>query len=661
MSKLGTKTEHEKAEDEAERLVRPSPSNKPPRRDKERGRVEVADPDTSSKDKDLSMNFKQIGGRVARMYMSIDFNTEKELESYLKDHPKADVSLHRVVDPKEDSKPEGGERPKKVRKKQVEKKISPESPSATPSKSDAEMDAELEAEMSGGASQLPKPGKPKTPKLDPKVPSQRKELVEQLKAELSEASYDDLYEKAMQEERTPEAEAALEALLARKDAFPSNNLVPANYKGGKLSDSSRQELTEHARNWDIFDYDANLYNIVELREQAKLEGNERASEYYTQVISTYEEVKGDLRGKQSLAEVDSISAILPTDLKGLSETQVEQRINREMAEYYQAGLYSSLGQVNKAREEMAKLIEETEEGSPERAYYEAVESTLDDLEERKGFDETMSSGALLSRMQEGHPELDPASVDFTDPKAVDGFMDRIRGLDDKALVALVKDDPEYAFWLGVDGTTNPSEAVLDTSQRNKLYDQMSRHFTLKGYYEQLRLSPDTGGHAPAFDPVQVKKYMQRRESERDLSREITIPSGFTEFMANLLESLMSTSKRQAMINGIAKALNTRTAQYRGMPGPVPASEMPAQPAWRLPSGALSLGYADYEAIIGEAVRWMKSSSLADVRTMPSVALETVCEMALDYGILTADDYKYAGMIDAPTYAKLHSILCKIFA
>lgn len=63
MHRLGTKERHERETEEVERLVRPSPKVKPPRHDKRRERVEAdPDPDLDGEDRDLSKNYKVIGG-----------------------------------------------------------------------------------------------------------------------------------------------------------------------------------------------------------------------------------------------------------------------------------------------------------------------------------------------------------------------------------------------------------------------------------------------------------------------------------------------------------------------------------------------------------------------------------------------------------------------
>jgi len=65
MDRVGTKDHVERETDEAERLVRPAPKVKPPRHDKRRERMDVDDdPDLDLTDKDLSKNYKTIGGSV---------------------------------------------------------------------------------------------------------------------------------------------------------------------------------------------------------------------------------------------------------------------------------------------------------------------------------------------------------------------------------------------------------------------------------------------------------------------------------------------------------------------------------------------------------------------------------------------------------------------
>lgn len=59
-SRRATRSPSEKEEAEVERLVRPSPKKKPPRTDRQRNQVDTED--AEERDRDLSMNYKDVGG-----------------------------------------------------------------------------------------------------------------------------------------------------------------------------------------------------------------------------------------------------------------------------------------------------------------------------------------------------------------------------------------------------------------------------------------------------------------------------------------------------------------------------------------------------------------------------------------------------------------------
>jgi len=72
--KKGTKTRTQAEDEEVERLVRPSPKKKPPRKDKRRNQVQIKDSDLGQgdrgDDKDLSLNYKRVGGEKIRQSTS---------------------------------------------------------------------------------------------------------------------------------------------------------------------------------------------------------------------------------------------------------------------------------------------------------------------------------------------------------------------------------------------------------------------------------------------------------------------------------------------------------------------------------------------------------------------------------------------------------------
>lgn len=93
MERKATKDQYERESEEVERLVRPAPKLKPPRHDKRRESVDPdKDPDLNTKDKDLSKNYKDIGGsvgaRVVTRWAKGLFAPKDEPKSKVKPPPK---------------------------------------------------------------------------------------------------------------------------------------------------------------------------------------------------------------------------------------------------------------------------------------------------------------------------------------------------------------------------------------------------------------------------------------------------------------------------------------------------------------------------------------------------------------------------------------------
>jgi tRNA nucleotidyltransferase/poly(A) polymerase len=117
-----TKTQIEKDDEEAEKLVKNLPKEKPPRTDLRRKKVKVEDPDLdgmdADSDKDLSLNYKRVASfhqRVAALRVAVRwmarsyedlnhpadplrvayvFQTKHQYDAYEKEHENADMSLH---------------------------------------------------------------------------------------------------------------------------------------------------------------------------------------------------------------------------------------------------------------------------------------------------------------------------------------------------------------------------------------------------------------------------------------------------------------------------------------------------------------------------------------------------------------------------------------
>lgn len=163
-----TKTVPEREDEEADRLVRPAPKDKPPRRDRRREQVQVDDDPDKEKDPDTSKNYKDIGGSVVRRWakkklirvrdrktgepVNVSPKTLKEKsDQYEEIKPEEKPSVEEAVKPETEAAPdtsaEGQVEPKKT-KKQKKKEKKEEKAKA---KAEAEAKAKAEAEAKAKA------------------------------------------------------------------------------------------------------------------------------------------------------------------------------------------------------------------------------------------------------------------------------------------------------------------------------------------------------------------------------------------------------------------------------------------------------------------------------------------------------------------------------
>lgn len=673
MKRDATKSDAEREEEEAQRLVRKSPTKKPPRRDKERGRVEQKDRDTDTKDKDLSLNYKDIGGKVARLYlMAMEFATEEAWEAYKEKHPGADRKDHTIQEQdesaqeEEDASPEEAVEEEEPHEKQLQ--IRPEADEAV------EELSETERSLMEELGQSVAPEEPKAP--EDMTPEEKVDARAQ-KYRDSGATYDDLYDKAVSDNPDSiDSQAARQVMLEQKQPYPEGvQEMPEDFEG-ELSAETRQKLETHAKNWDVYDHDAGLADVSERMAQALREKDQNKAAYYEEIQKVYEGARGDLRNLPSLSDENvNITKLMPskTALNKLDETAMVRQLNFDSPKLYQSALFSSKADVAKAIEDLDEVIEKQEEGSSAHKYYTELRGMMGEVLNKKSFDATTGYGQLLQTMEDAGKEgLDPSKVDFTDPDAVKGFVDNMRKLSDKELVDLVKDNPDYRMALDYDADTPSEGAVLSQAFRQRLFDYLTDDFLTQGYFEQLRMKPDEPGRARTFDPIQVKAFIIRRQQEQRATKtpENVSRDGFGAWMAQLLEALMDNEKKAhvraaSFARGMTRAYRAsathraRTAQYRGLPGPLPRKESPPAPEWRLPLGSMCLELEDYQLILREAKLWLTDSRLAYVRDMEGAQEDMLLCLALDYAIHTASQYKYAGMIDAPTYERLLGILRRI--
>jgi len=691
-----TKSDAEREQEEAERLVRPSPKNKPPRRDKERGRIQPKDKDTDGKDRDLSLNYKDIGGetlaqRVSRLFMGAEFATEEAWDTYQEAHPGADRKDHVVKDSEEggseedeSAKDSEGEAEKPKNPRQLKIREEPEEADAGEESAEAasgdageegedddaitDMERELLNEMRDNVPEVS--GEEVVPdNIDDSRGEQRQVLIDTQAQAFrdSGASYDDLYDVGVSDDPdSVQAQAAQRVMMEQKASYPKGmDEMPEGFRG-ELDADTKKVLEDHASNWDVYDHDSALQDVSEKLTQAGFENNPVQRMYYEQVKSVFEGARARLRNLPSLGEENTLESLLPDKkaLNALSDRGLVRQLNYDSPKLYQAALFSSQKDVDAGVAQLDALIKDSEKGSSAQKYYTELKEPLVSLSRKKAPDETTTYGRVLSRLEAASGDgLKPSEVDFTDEAQVSDFVEKIRKLSDKDLVELVKDEPGYRMALDIGPNTQAATAILEPAFKQRLMDELTADFLTKGYFEQLRLSPEEPGRARVFDPVQVKVYLTRRKKDQESTKTPeAVDSSFAAFFTSLLEDLMKSNKTaQAFSDGFTRALSrrNRVAQYRGLPGRLPVSERPPSPNWTLPSGSMSLLNEDYAEILSEAKVWLETDRLSFVRDMPGASEDSLYGTALDLGILTASGYRYAGMIDAPTYDRLLTILKRI--
>lgn len=218
---------YEREEKEVERLVRKSPTKKPPRIDKERGRVKVEDPDLDQTDPDLSMNYKDIGGSVAVRYVGA-FEYDPDADTTVLEEEEGDEF------PEEESLDED------------------------------EDDIEI---------------KPLTrPPTDETILEEARRLYEETVPVLQKML-------EAPERTEAEGEAIRHALRMKTEPFPPEWKREAVFHEGILTLKARYQLRKHMRNWDIGTFVRNINYIKERRlNDSLLTGRDDHNRYYEVVL-----------------------------------------------------------------------------------------------------------------------------------------------------------------------------------------------------------------------------------------------------------------------------------------------------------------------------------------------------------------------------------------
>ncbi len=239
-----TKDKHEKEDEEVTRLVRESPKDRSPRRDKERERIKEDDPDIDGDpdtkgDKDLSMNYKDIGGSdlravgdrlAARLLVAFGGGGDDEED--------------------DDDDDEDEEEPE-------------------------EDDEDVEPE---------------------RVPPDESDIQEAA-AQLYTKQLPELYDMVLSDDYTDEEQKAIRKALQLKTApLPPNWKRERFFENGMISLKGRQYFRKHMKNWSIKDFADNLtYFRERLLNETLTQDSDEIKHYYQAIIELVEGEYDDLK------------------------------------------------------------------------------------------------------------------------------------------------------------------------------------------------------------------------------------------------------------------------------------------------------------------------------------------------------------------------------
>jgi hypothetical protein len=336
--KRSEKDDHEEEEEEVERNVRESPKDKPPRRDKERRTVEQDDPDIDgdpdvSEDKDLSMNYKDIGGslnsprsesafQIAYRYLkSADDNADGSEDEGKNEEDSSsngeenggngdnnDGNSGNEKDDKSNESDEGGSNEdggeeqtstdEEIKKKPDEiDRLFSIGDGAEDSASDM-FDRIVEHSLTGAETNLAKP-----------VQDLARDWYEESPEELSSVLLS-------RDAEDKEKEAARRAFEMKKSALPPSWEEGDVFEAGVLTLEARRDFRQHMDNWSIKDFDDNIEQVRKRSiSEAILDGSDMKEDYYESILEVMEDKRESVLDNPYGA-LDSLEEAIPDEVFG---------------------------------------------------------------------------------------------------------------------------------------------------------------------------------------------------------------------------------------------------------------------------------------------------------------------------------------------------------
>lgn len=622
----------QKEEREVERNVKPAPKKKPPRDDRRRRHVQDDDPDLDTKDKDLSLNYKDVGGAAKPRPWKLDTPTDTR-ETYLVYD--SDLEPHYFDDEDEarewleEGRALAEEAEEAARQKSEDRRIEKDEKNKTPNRvlpPTAKRSEYLVFDSEGKAYTFKKKldAEEKAEELQDKdMGSKRKKDVKVEKRQAPEDSEDPY----VMDEKTLKN---IQSLQAKSSALPPGL---ADWLSDPEGGPPLESLRKHYATMD---------SLQLAQAKASLSKIHGFLNYHDPDDSEY--VGGGLSAEDSDKIIDAMRSEIALREKEFlaapvlkSEEDFKEFLNKKSLDHFihvlQKQDSDDLVETSKTLRKMALS------GDPKANLYQsALEMTEQHICNQSFESNTSVDGALKTLNREGL--MDPSAYDFTDESDRDEFMKGLKSLSDADLVSAFKEIPVYGIALGVDGDTDPKTQVLDKEQRDRLLTYVEEDIRRRAFFNLYGLKDVTSS--------KLQRVVKRVNEGKTTKKQESLIRKYGKGSGSLVDMLLSIFKRASMkIKRDKTSARRVVAQYLGLPGPVnqPLSHMPPRNPWRI-KNTFELDFEDVLGLVRLALVWYNRSQ------MQRQEEETRRRMSLDYAIYTYREGILQVAIDAPTYRSL---------
>lgn len=500
MRKFATKSPAEKEQEEAQRLIRKSPTKKPPRTDKTRQRIQIEDEDLDTEDKDLSMNYKVIGGstrkKLAR-YVAYRYAVSQE------EDPKFIKWLNtEVTNPDTD--------------REVKIKTLRKAPDGSPAKDKYNsMYKSWSSPIEQNADKKEKK-KEKTPSTKPE--NKPEEVKPNRVMQIQSLPTEDLYDMIIGGKNKAEQQLADKVLKERKDPIPKSFIRREDFKG-PVAPETLKVLQEHIKNWDIHDFNTNMVELTNNQMQAEMAGNDRDVDYFRMIRNEYDRHKSELRkGNKPLLDVvqEALKNLDAPDSPFKEENRAT--LNDKARKWYQQAMFSSYNEVASSIDELNKELKEAKKGSNKQVYLTTLKEKVEKAQGKKFLDNATTSGRFLLKVQKISDgpltDIDPDDYDLTDPSHIEDFVQKVGKLSDEDLANLVRDEPQYMMHFSFDPTDREA-AGISSRNRSDFLLALERDLQMRGFLEQLDFSGKDTLDTEEFkkDQAKFEKFLATKPPE----------------------------------------------------------------------------------------------------------------------------------------------------